>query len=89
MSEINVNVDSFGTSIQSLRTLKTTCEAIDVTEMSVVGSGDCVNILNAIDKEYATVKSTFLTLLDDSIHFFENIQNSIIEADEQASVTME
>lgn len=89
MSEINVNIDSFSTSIQSLRSLKTTCDAIDVAEMSVVGSGDCVNILNAIDKEYATVKSTFLTLLDDSIHFFENIQNSIIEADEQASVTME
>ena len=89
MSEINVNVDSFGTSIQSLRTLKTTCEAIDVAEISIVGSGECVNILNSIDKEYATVKSNFLTLLENSILFFENVQNSIIEADEQASATME
>lgn len=89
MSEINVNVDSFGTSIQSLRTLKTTCEAIDVTEISIVGSGECVNILNSIDKEYANVKSAFLTLLENSILFFENVQNSIMEADEQASATME
>lgn len=88
MGEINVNVEILEEKIQKLRDLKSSFSEVDVTVADIVGAGKTIDVINTIDKEYALIKSKILTLVHNSINFFENIKLSVIEADETSSLGM-
>ena len=83
--EITVNCEVLEEKIQKLRTLKSTCEAIDVTAEALSGSGATIDIIQLVDQEYPLLKSTIETLLTNSISFFENIKASMSKADTGAA----
>lgn len=85
MNTINVNVEILEDKIQKLENLRTQCESVVVQSKPVQGSGKSINALNNVDKEYVVVKNKIYTLLSNSIVFFNNIKQSVIEADESAA----
>lgn len=85
MGEIKVNVEILEEKIQKLRDLKDSFSEIDVTVEEVVGAGESIGVVNAIDEEYTLVKSKILTLIHNSIKFFENLKSSVIDADEASA----
>lgn len=85
MSQINVNLSSLEEKIEKLRTLSNTCEAIDASSKALSGSGLSIDALSLIDQQYPLLKKSISTLLLNSISFFENVKNSVVEADAEAS----
>lgn len=84
MVKILVNVEALQEKIDKLGTLKTECEAIDVTANDLVGSGQSIDTLKSIDAEYTEIKSAIVQLLDNSIQFFTGVKKSAVEADNKA-----
>lgn len=89
MPEISLNIELLEEKIQKIRDLKTTCDGIDVSTESLVGSGQSIAIIQLVDQEYPLLKTAMGTLLQNSISFFENVKNSMIEADTEASAKIE
>lgn len=85
MLEIKLDVLRLTHEIQKLRALKGVCENIKVDEVPVEGSGQSVDKLNAIDREYAVLRTAVIRLIENSISFFENTRSSMVSADEKAS----
>lgn len=88
MSEINVKVEVLEEKIRKLIELKVACNKVSITECPVEGSGDSINMLNVLDKEYAFVKNAFQILLDNSIIFFNDVKVNMLGADEAAATYM-
>lgn len=74
MKEINANIVALSAKIQKLRELKAKCEAIDVTAVTVSGSGQSISNLTLIDQEYALIKVELTALIDNSIGFFHKCE---------------
>lgn len=89
MAEISLNIELLEEKIQKIRDLKTLCDGIDVTTEPLVGSGESIAMVHLIDKEYPLLKTAVGALLQNSITFFENVKNSMIEADTEASIKLE
>lgn len=89
MAEISVNIELLEEKIQRIKDLKTLCDGIDVSAESLVGSGESIAIIQLVDQEYPLLKNAIGTLLQNSISFFENVKNSMIEADTEASAKLE
>jgi len=85
MATINANIAALEDKIGKLTSLKAECEAIDVKEKPVVGSGLSIEVVHAVDTEYALIKAAIETLLSNSIAFFSNVKASLVEADEKAA----
>lgn len=85
MKNINANIAALEEKIEKLRTLQGECESIDVSANELVGSGMSVQVIEAIDQEYTQVKDTIVSLLSNSIEFFQNVKASLVEADEKAA----
>lgn len=85
MVKINANIAAMEEKIGRLKTLRTECEAIEATANTVVGSGMSIEVVQAVDVEYAQIKTAVLTLLDNSIAFFNNVKQSLVEADVKAA----
>ena len=88
LKNINENIAALEEKIGKLRELKTECEAISVRAYDVVGGGESINVLTAIDEEYANIKNTIIALIDNSVLFFENVKKSLVEADENAAARL-
>ena len=89
MAEISLNIELLEEKIQKIRDLNTTCEGIDVATEPLVGSGQSIAIIQLVDQEYPMLKTAISTLLQNSISFFENVKNSMIAADAEASAKIE
>lgn len=89
MNQINLNIDLLDEKIQKINNLKLTCDVIDVNEVPLSGSGESIAIIQLVDKECSLLKSAVVTLLQNSVSFFENVKNSMIEADSEASAKIE
>lgn len=85
MEKINVNIEALKDKIEKLVALQTECSDIDVTANALVGSGMSIQVIHAVDNEYAQLKESMLTLLGHSISFFQNVESSLVEADDQAA----
>lgn len=89
MAEISLNIELLEDKIQKMRDLKTSCDGIDVATEPLVGSGQSIEILQLVDQEYPLLKTAISTLLQNSVSFFENVKNSMIAADTEASAKIE
>lgn len=85
MAEINVNLSALENKIGRLKVLRDSCECISDNAMSMEGSGESVIQLSNVDAEYEQIHSAMLTLIDNSIGFFENIVSSVAQADLKAA----
>lgn len=85
MGKINFNISAIDDKLQKLRALKSECEGIDITTEQLCGSGQSIEILTLIDKQYPLIKDSIILLLNDSICFFENIKESMITSDNDSS----
>lgn len=83
--EINANVTALAEKIQKLRDLRTKCEGLSVSPVTVSGSGQSITMLSLVDQEYDEIKAAMLVLLDNSISFFSNVKTSMVIADKKAS----
>lgn len=88
MATINANISALEKAIEKLATLKTECEAISVEANEKEGSGMSIEVIHAVDKEYASIKTTIILLLDNSIAFFNNVKTSLVNADDAAAKKM-
>ena len=84
-TEIKINLEKLEGEIKKPRDLAESCSGIDTAEKSVVGGGQSINMVTALDKEYADLKQALKQLIENSAGFFENIRNSAISADEEAA----
>lgn len=85
MKKVNANITVLDEKIEKLRILQGECESIDISANELVGSGMSVQVIEAVDQEYTQVKDTMMSLLSNSIGFFENVKASLVEADEKAA----
>lgn len=85
MKKVNANITVLDEKIEKLRILQGECESIDISANELVGSGMSVQVIEAVDREYTQVKDTMMSLLTNSIGFFENVKASLVEADEKAA----
>lgn len=85
MATINTSITALEEKIGKLKTLKSECEARCVDPNDVVGSGMSIEVIQAVDTEYQTIKIAVQTLLDNSIAFFENVKLSLVRADNNAA----
>lgn len=83
--EIKINIDALDNKITKLKNLRDRCNDIVATEKNMEGSGASIDLINQIDKEYTAIKTTFQSLLNNSISFFENIKTSTTQADAKAA----
>ena len=88
MSEINIKTQNLVSQIEKLQQLQLTCEKLEVSSESVEGGGCAIKALNAIDEEYFVLKEMLSLMIDNSVAFFENVHESIVEADELAAKNM-
>lgn len=82
---ISADVLALDDKIRKLSDLRAECEALDVTAKTLVGGGSSIYLLNGIDEEYTQLKAAVLTLLDNSVGFFKNVRNSMVEVDNEAA----
>lgn len=85
MKNISANIAALEEKIEKLRILQGECESIDVSANELEGSGMSVQVIQGIDQEYTQVKDTMVSLLSNSIEFFQNVKASLVEADEKAA----
>ena len=85
MIVINTNIVALGEKIQRLRDLKVQCEGLDVRTVPSEGSGWTNAQLWELDNQYTVLRDAMTGLLDNSIQFFENVRQSMVEADEASA----
>ncbi len=83
MNEISINGPRLADKVGELKKLKMECENHKFwnKEEQMYGSGEVIDILNSIDKEQVLLMESFLSLLTNSIDFFDNVLSSIYDAD--------
>lgn len=85
MKEIQINTSILQQKIESLSSLKDECADVDTKMKKLSGSGETINIINSIDKEYESIKAELVSLIQNSIDFFENTMGSVVDADKTAA----
>ncbi len=88
MGEVKLNIYDLDGKIQKLRDLKAECEEVDVMIKPLSGSGEIIDMIALIDKEYPMIKATILAIISNSISFFENVKTSMVSADKSASTNI-
>lgn len=86
MSKIVINEDALAEKIRELETLKSQCNEHSTWKRRETksGSGEVVELIDAIDNEYCSLMDDFDTLLGNSIAFFNNVLDSVKSADSNA-----
>lgn len=91
MSEIKINTAKLEKYISSLKRQKSYLESekSNYSQVSVSGGGQSVEKLAEVDKYFSTIRSSMLTMISNSVTFFTNVENSMVEADEEAASKMD
>lgn len=86
MSEISINTQILGDKIEELIQLQNKCSEIQTwrKKQTKYGSGEVIDLLEAIDQEYCSLMEDFDTLISNSISFFNNMLESVQNTDTQA-----
>lgn len=88
MIVINTNVLALNEKIDRLRALKVRCEGLDVSTVWAEGSGLTNAQLRELDGQYEALRSAMTQLLDNSVLFFENVRQSMVETDNAAAASI-
>lgn len=85
MAEINIDVEKLNSKINKLKQIESRIQNINMKPDSVVGGGESIEVLHSISKQYEIIQQSMLTLINDSINFFENVENSFVSSDNTAA----
>ena len=85
MDEINVDVENLKNKISDLKQIRADIQGIKVQPDSKCGGGGSIDMLYNITEQYEVIQNSLLTLLDNSIGFFENVENSFVSSDNTAA----
>lgn len=85
MDQIHVDKEKLKDKISQLKELKSECDRINTKPQALSGGGTSVNALANIDEEYDTIRDAMGQLIENAVGFFENVLNSVTEADEVSS----
>ena len=88
MSEIKVNINNLENGIKDLQKLLVTCMDIDVSAEEMLGGGRSIETIHSVDQRYSALKASLITLITNSIGFFENIKASMTGADDRIASNM-
>lgn len=88
MSEIKVNINNLENGIKDLQKLLVTCMDIDVSAEEMLGGGRLIEAIHSVDQSYSALKASLITLITNSIGFFENIKASMTGADDRIASNM-
>lgn len=88
MAEIKIKASEIENSITRLKALVTQATSSKISPPSIVGGGQSVNELEAIAGVYKNIDSNFVTLVQNTISFFSNVEDSFVSNDQKAGNKM-
>lgn len=88
MAEIKIKASEIENAIVKLRTIVTKATSSKASPPSIVGGGQSVNELEAIAGVYKNIDSNFITLVQNTILFLSNIEDSFASSDQKAGNKM-
>ena len=88
MAEIKIKASEIENAIVKLRTIVTKATSSKTSPPSIVGGGQTVNELEAIAGVYKNIDSNFITLVQNTILFLSNIEDSFASSDQKAGNKM-
>lgn len=88
MAEIKIKASEIENSITRLKALVTQATSSKTSPPSIVGGGQSVNELEAIAGVYKNIDSNFVTLVQNTISFLSNVEDSFVSNDQKAGNKM-
>lgn len=88
MGEIKINVSNLENNINNLKKLLETCADVDVSEEEMLGGGRSIEAIHLVDQSYSVLKESLITLITNSIGFFDNVKASLKDADDRIASNM-
>lgn len=88
MAEIKVKSSEIDNAITRLKAIVTQATSSKTAPPSIVGGGQSVNELEAIAGVYKNIDSNFITLVQNTISFLSNVEDSFASSDQQAGNKM-
>lgn len=88
MAEIKVKSSEIDNAITQLKAIVTQATSSKTSPPSIVGGGQSVNELEAIAGVYKDIDSNFITLVQNTISFLSNVEDSFASSDQKAGNKM-
>ena len=88
MAEIKIKASEIENAITRLRALVTQATSSKTSPPSIVGGGQSVNELEAIAGVYKNIDSNLVTLVQNTISFLTNVEDSFVSNDQKAGNKM-
>lgn len=88
MAEIKVKSSEIDNAITRLRAIVTQATSSKTSPPGIVGGGQSVNELEAIAGVYKDIDSNFITLVQNTISFLSNVEDSFASSDQKAGNKM-
>lgn len=88
MAEIKVKASEIDSAITRLKAIVTQATSSKTSPPSIVGGGQSVNELEAIAGVYKNIDSNFITLVQNTISFLSNVEDSFASSNQKAGNKM-
>ena len=88
MAEIKIKASEIENAITRLKTLVTQATSSKISPPSIIGGGQSVNELEAIAGVYKNIDSNLVTLVQSTISFLSNVEDSFVSNDQKAGNKM-
>ena len=88
MVEIKVKASEIENAITRLKAIVTTATSSKTSTPSIIGGGQSVNKLEAVAEVYKNIDSNFITLVQNTISFLSNVEDSFATSDQKAGDKM-
>lgn len=88
MAEIKIKSSEIDSAITRLKAIVTQATSSKTSPPSIVGGGQSVNELEAIAGVYKNIDSNLVTLVQNTISFLSNVEDSFVSNDQKAGSKM-
>lgn len=85
MAQINIDLEELDANIEKLADLKTEIESISIDKPAQSGSGSTVEQMVEAADAFEAVRQALVTLVGNSVGFFQGVKQSYQDADAEAS----
>lgn len=88
MAEIKIKASEIDNAITRLKAIVTQATSSKTSPPSIVGGGQSVNELETIAGVYKNIDSNLVTLVQNTISFLSNVEDSFVSNDQKAGNKM-
>lgn len=88
MAEIKIKASEIDNAITRLKAIVTQATSSKTSPPSIIGGGQSVNELEAIAGVYKNIDSNLVTLVQNTISFLSNVEDSFVSNDQKAGNKM-